>query len=322
MFPGPKGIPDISSYDLAIEAHRLLRGDADIEVAGVSEELTEYPEAKVTTIEIRNETGAQQMGRPQGSYITIEVPQTEEAGLLIDEISEILAKHLKPLLPDVPSQQPFLVAGLGNQHATPDALGPQTIDFIQPTRHFFIHVPEAVDAGIHSLAAVSPGVMGATGIESAAIIRGVAEDIKPCCIIVVDALSAASISRVGTTIQLSDTGIRPGSGLDNARQALNAETMGVPVIAIGVPTVVHAKAIIRDTLRLFGEEFPFITQAATDDTLPKLTDKLLAAFDGELMVTPKEIDELIPHMAHTIAAGITQAVHPGANRENYHQYML
>ncbi len=321
MHPVKNGIPDVSSYNLAVEAHQALRGDANIEIPGVSEEVEKYTEATVTTIRILNSEGEARMGRPKGNYITIEIPQTEEAALLIDELSGILAKHLAPLLPKVAVDVPFLVVGLGNQHATPDALGPETVDFIQPTRHFFLHVRDSVDAGLHSLAAFAPGVMGMTGIETASIIRGIVEHVKPCCLIVIDALSAASVTRIGTTIQISDSGIRPGSGLDNNRKNLDQATMGVPIIAIGAPTVVHSMAIIKESLELFGEQYPIITPKNQKDAVSLLSEKLLSVFGGDLVVTPKEIDLLIPHMARIIAAGITRAVHPGANEENYRLYM-
>jgi len=316
-----KGIPDVSSYNLAVEAHRALRGDANIEIPGVSEEVKKYTEATVNTIRILNSEGEAHMGRPQGNYITIEIPQTDEAAILIDELSGILAKHLAPLLPQVAVDVPFLVVGLGNHQATPDALGPKTVEYMQPTRHFFLHVRDSVDAGLHSLAAFAPGVMGMTGIETASIIRGVVEHVKPCCIIVIDALSAASVTRIGTTIQISDTGIRPGSGLENNRQSLNQATMGIPIIAIGAPTVVHSVAIISESFKLFGDEYPILTPKNQKDAIELFSKKLLSAFGGDLVVTPKEVDLLIPHMAKIIAAGITRAVHPGANEENYRLYM-
>lgn len=225
--------PTIQEYDLAVEAQGLLRGQGNTEIPGVAQEVKRYEQATVTTIRILNAEGAQRMGRPQGNYITLEIPPSEQALPFIDELSGILAQHLKPLLPKVGVDVPFLIVGLGNEYATPDALGPQAVAFIQPTRHFFLHVPEAVSEGLQCVSALSPGVMGMTGLETSEVLRGVVNHIHPCCVVVIDSLSAASIQRIGTTIQISDTGIRPGSGLDNQRQAIDESTMGCPVVAIG-----------------------------------------------------------------------------------------
>jgi len=219
------------------------------------------------------------------------------------------------------------VIGLGNWNATPDALGPNVVNSTMATRHLYTYAPEAVGEGLRPVCALAPGVLGITGIETAEIIKGVVDRVKPDYIIAVDALAAANISRISTTIQIADTGISPGSGLGNKRIGINQESMGVPVIAIGVPTVVHASVIINEALAKLNELWSNNMLMATcaqninPDLTQQLSGTMFQAFEGNLVVTPKEIDDLILNVGKIIAAGITQAAHPGINKENYHRYM-
>ncbi|MPN05548.1 Germination protease [bioreactor metagenome] len=182
-----------------------------------------------------------------------------------------------------------------------------------------------MDKNLRPICTLAPGVLGITGIETAEIIKGVVEHVHPVCIIAVDSLAAASIQRVGTTIQISDTGINPGAGVGNKRQPINKETMGIPGIAIGVPTVVNTSIIIYETLNslleYWREKGYTKIPAINKETVCDISKRMLSAFEGNMVVTPKEIDQLVMDISRIIAAGIAQAAHPGVNEENYHLYI-
>lgn len=314
------------SLDLALEAHELLRGATKQEIPGVQEDIETFPNAKVTTVTILNSQGESIMGKPMGKYVTIEAPEIRFNKGVIDEISSILAEQLKGMLKINPNGTVLLI-GLGNWNATPDALGPHVVNFTTATRHLYEFAPEAVEEGMRPLCALAPGVLGITGIETAEIIKGVVDRVKPDCVIAVDALAAANISRISTTIQIADTGINPGSGLGNKRLGINQQSMGVPVIAIGVPTVVQASVIVNEALAKIKDSLAMNLNSAlcSNYVNPALSQKIIQemfqAFEGNLVVTPKEVDELIYNVARIIAAGVAQAVHPGVNEENYHNYL-
>lgn len=306
--------------DLALEAHELLRGATRQEITGVKEDKENYPFAGVTTITILNPEGAQAMQRPMGTYITIEA----EGIHLVDpdkqqELSRLLSQKLMAVLPGAQPADVLLI-GLGNWNATPDALGPRVINQCVITRHLHKYAPEALAPGMRPVSGLTPGVLGITGIETAEIIRGVIEKIKPGAVIVIDALAAKSVSRIGSTIQIADTGIAPGSGVGNQRMGINQETMGVPVIAIGIPTVVHAATIIEEALlSLFRslKMYEGLHPPIINDTI----QKVLAPFRGNLTVTPKEIDSMIDTLAGTLAQGINQALHPRVNPNQFNLYL-
>ncbi|MCL2817969.1 MAG: GPR endopeptidase [Clostridiales bacterium] len=311
------------TLDLANEAHSLLRGKENKEIDGDAEQIEKYRHAKVVTITIKDERGAKIMGKPIGRYVTIEAPDIRFDKNLEAEISAILAERLRQLLPP-PSNETILLIGLGNDHATPDSLGPSVVDYTIATRHIKTYSPEVMGADLAPICVLAPGVLGITGIETAEIIKGVVAHVKPKCIIAVDSLAAASINRVSTSIQIADTGINPGSGVGNKRVPINEKTMGAPVVAIGVPTVVNTTVIIFETLSALvdfweqeGREIPRIDEK----TLEFINGKLLSSFKGSMIVTPKEIDQLIQNIARIIAAGIAQAVHPCVNKNNYHLYI-
>lgn len=315
------------SLDLALEAHELLRGAAQKEIPGVKEDKQNLEYANVTTVTVLNSQGEQLMGKPQGTYITIEAPRIRfESKEIIDDLSSLLAEKLNGLLKINP-QDTVLVIGLGNWNATPDALGPTVVNYTMATRHLFHYAPETIGNGLRPVCALSPGVLGTTGIETAEVIKGVVERVKPACLIVVDALAAANLSRISTTIQIADTGISPGSGLGNKRLGINQQSMGVPVIAIGVPTVVHASVIINEAMARLHDVWSQDMMSATcaqkinPNISQEISEKIFESFEGNLVVTPKEIDDLILNVGKIISAGITQALHPGINQDNYHRYL-
>lgn len=313
--------------DMAVEAHEILRGEAETEISGVlmDEEKSEY--ATVTTIKIVNEQGVQEMGRPQGTYITIDAPEIRNNNYLVhQEITEILANKLIELM-KLPESASILLVGLGNWNATPDALGPQVINKSLVTRHLFNYTPEELNGKLRKVSAITPGVLGITGIETAEIIRGIVDHVKPDLVIAIDALAAGSLERIGTSIQIADTGISPGSGVGNRRAAINEETLGCRVIAIGLPTVVNAAIIAHNCLDSLLEEFKTspslyrLYKEFNPKVLGDVLDRALSPYHGNLMVTPKEIDTLIQATARIIAGSLGISLHPGISQEEYQMYI-
>ena len=317
VFP-PHLLAQAKTLDMAAEAHSLLKGDADVELSGVSHSEQTFTcgahTAKTVTIEILDDYGAELLGRDVGSYITIELPaiNTARPADLLHAVGQQIAQSVSSLLPpNIPTVQPILLVGLGNFQTTADAIGPKVISHIQPTRHIF--QPQFA-ADIRPVAALSPGVVGNTGIETADLIKGVCSRIDPAAVIVIDALAAGKIANVLGSIQICNTGIRPGSGVQNHRKAINQDYLGVPVLAIGIPTVVQATAIIREAVQLCLNQ-------PQDDTAGQIIRQMLANFEQPPVLTPKEADELIPLASLIIAAGLTMALHPAADIANYTDYM-
>lgn len=276
--------------DLALETKEKFEED-NVEIKGVRINEEEKGEnIKVTEVIIETENGAKTMGKPRGSYITIEAPE------MIDgdedyhrEISKELAKILKTMLPAEKEELSILVVGLGNREVTPDALGPRVVDNMLITRHIIREFGKYALGTEHSnsISSIVPGVMAQTGMESLEIVRGVIKETNPDYIIAVDALAARSVKRLNRTIQITNTGINPGSGVGNHRHGLNEESVGIPVIAIGIPTVVDAATIVNDAISDYYEE--------ADCTL------------NSFFVTPKDIDESIKRLSFTISEGLNIA---------------
>ncbi|TGE32753.1 GPR endopeptidase [Desulfosporosinus sp. Sb-LF] len=313
--------------DLAVEAHQLLRGESGEEISGVLMDEQELEHAKVTIITVETDEGAEAIGKPKGQYITIDAPQIRTNNYLVHEsITNILADKLVALM-NLKEDASILIVGLGNWNATPDALGPQVIEKTMVTRHLFKLSPDELQGKMRKISAISPGVLGITGIETAEIIRGIAEHVKPDLIIAIDALAAGSLERIGTSIQLADTGIHPGSGVGNRRAGLTEETLGCKVIAIGLPTVVNAAVIAHDVVEGVFEQFvtsPKLYQlykGIKPEVFAQIIDDVLSPFQGNLMVTPKEIDSLIKTTAKIIAGALAISLHPGIDREDYERYL-
>jgi len=223
--------------DLALESAELYWETAEEAIGGVEWEEGGDSEIRITRVSIQSEEGERALGKKQGNYITIEMPSLMESD---PSVQKRASRYLSEELSAMAGQSRLtLVAGLGNSEITPDSLGPKVIPRLVVTRHLFTNFPEAVEH-LAPVCALAPGVLGVTGIETGEIIKGVAERVKPDLVIVVDALASRKTERVSTTIQIADTGISPGSGVGNKRKAINKETVGVPVIAIGVPMVVDA----------------------------------------------------------------------------------
>lgn len=316
------------SVDLAVEAREIVRGQTGQEIPGCIMDKETYDNATVTIVRIVEKYAEEIMGKPQGTYVTIEAPVIRENNRQShQDVAEVLGKQLAALF-NLPEHANVLVVGLGNWNATPDALGPKVVGMTLVTRHMYNYAPQEIRGGMRSVSALSPGVLGLTGIETAEIIKGVVDKIQPELVIAVDALASRSVERIGTTIQLADTGIAPGSGVGNKRAGINKESMGVPVIAIGVPTVVPAAIIAGETLdRLLEQtknnpQLQAIYQNMNSEAFQPIVNAVLQPYtSGQLMVTPKEIDALIENTAKIIAGGISMALHPSITAEEYSQYL-
>jgi len=296
--------------DLAVEAIRPPE-----RIPGVAVEEDHRGLLQISRVRIESEEAELRVGKRRGRYITLEAPGLRRRNAALQEdTARALADELRSFLPEDPDAE-ILVVGLGNWNATPDALGPRVVGDLLITRHLRDQVPEDLRGGLRSLCAVAPGVLGTTGIETGEIIRAIVDRVKPDAMIAVDALASRSIERIAATIQLADTGIHPGSGVGNDRGDLSSETLGVPVIAVGVPTVVHAFTIASDTIDLLIQRIPRRAEfaglrAMGSEEKRRLIAEVLTPSVGDLMVTPKEVDVLIEDMSRIIAAGINAAVHP------------
>lgn len=305
--------------DLALERRDLYNKAHNIEkdIDGIeTEEEKVNDDITISRVKVTNEKGEEAIGKPIGSYITIDVKnfniaQNEE----IQQASEALTKELKALLEKhIDAKGPILVVGLGNIYVTPDALGPKVINEIDITRHLLQYMPEALDENTREVSAVSPGVLGTTGIETLEILKGIVDNTKPKLVIVIDALASRSIERISSSVQLADTGIVPGAGVDNTRKEITVNTLGIPVIAIGIPTVVEAATIAADSLTLLiqkvqeqGESNDFLNKLQEEDKY-QVIKEVLAPEEYNFIVTPKEIDGLIEKMKDVVARGINFAI--------------
>lgn len=305
--------------DLAVERRDLYRKANHVanEIEGI--ETTEEQvsdKVKVTRVKIANEQGEQAIGKVKGNYITIDIKKmntiSEED---IELAAETLAKEMKHLIEEnIQPKEDILIVGLGNSDVTPDALGPKVIKDIDITRHIIQYLPQYIDENARPVSAIAPGVLGTTGIETVEIIKGVVENVKPKLLIVIDALASRSIERISSTVQLSDTGIVPGGGVGNTRKEITKNTLGIPVIAVGIPTVVETAVVVNDALDLLIEKLQeearsndFLNQLKEEDNYQDIKEALLPK-DYNLIVTPKEIDQLIMNMSSVVARGINKSL--------------
>lgn len=290
--------------DLAVELREdFSEDDERIKGVTVKEEYYKHRQVHVSTVRITDANGAQAMGRPIGTYITVEAKGLSEGEEHLRRfVAEILAELLLQLTESVsPDAKEILVVGLGNREATPDALGPVAVDELVVTRHLILQLGEEFRKKYHltSFCALAAGVLAQTGMESGEVIKSVVRELHPDIVIAIDALAARSTERLGTTVQLTDTGIYPGAGIGNNRQALNKETLGVPVIAVGVPTVVDAATILRERMGNYLRK-KGVSEAECEEILEEA-----GAENGQvLFVTPKGIDELVRRAGETVAEAI------------------
>jgi len=327
---------DLSRYgirtDLAVEA-REMAGKPDGELPGVRTETVKEHGITVTRMHVQTDEGARAIGKMPGHYVTLEVPELRRGDSdLQDKVATTFAREFEAFLERIgiaPTASVFIV-GLGNWNVTPDALGPLVVENTMVTRQFFELMPDQVSDGYRPVSAVAPGVLGTTGIESSDIVQGIAEKAKPDLIIAIDALAARSLERVNTTIQIADTGIHPGSGIGNKRKGLTKDILGVPCIAIGVPTVVYASTIVNNTMDMVLAHM----KRHTDNTDPLfgvfgsmeeserlgLVKEVLEPLGHDLLVTPKEIDKFMEDIANIIASGLNAALHSAVDSSNVAAY--
>lgn len=303
--------------DLALEQKERFESD-NVEIPGVvlEEYYDEKREITTTKVVIETENGAKMMGRPVGNYITLEAPNLAVPDEDYHrEISIEISKILKELIPKEKEEYQVLVVGLGNRLVTPDALGPKVADHLAVTRHIVKEYGKYAMGSekVHMVSAIVPGVMGQTGMETLEIVKGIVEETRPDFAIAIDALAARNTKRLNRTIQIADTGINPGSGVGNHRNALTEETLGIPVIAIGVPTVVDAATIVNDTMEnllaaLETSEMlkgvGVVLQGYNATEKYELIKELISPNLNGLFVTPKDIDDTIQRISFTISEAL------------------
>jgi spore protease len=328
---------DLRNYsprtDLALEARESAAGPNGRPIPGVETDVLEEEGIRITKIAITSEEGSRAIGKLPGHYITLEVPELRNKDSeLQNRVATKFAQEFSSFLQriDIAPQAKVLVIGLGNMNVTPDALGPLVAENVLVTRHYFELMPDKVSPGYRSVSAVAPGVLGTTGIESSEIVQGIVEKSRPDLVIAIDALASKSLERVNTTIQIADTGIHPGSGIGNKRKGLTAPILGVPVIAIGVPTVVYASTIVNNAFDMMRSHFR--QQTANTGQILGMLDNLhenerlqlvrevLGPVGHDLLVTPKEIDQFIEDIANIIASGLNAALHEAIDASNVAAY--
>ena len=287
--------------DLAMEARELHPS-----LSGVTEESEEHEGVAVTRIALTTDDAAARLDKRKGRSVTLDAPELSARPLdLFERVSRALSNALSRLMEGLGTCENVLVVGLGNRAITPDSLGPRVVESIYVTRHIKQYMPDALPGPVRAVSAVAPGVLGVTGVETMEIVRGVVEHCKPDLVIAVDALASRRAARISTTVQLTDAGISPGAGVGNNRTGLDRETLGVPVIAIGVPLVVFAATISQDTISLIADETGLHND---EERLKELAAKVIAEHIGELIVTPKEIDSIVADMTRIVADGINMAL--------------
>ncbi|MBR0491268.1 MAG: GPR endopeptidase [Clostridia bacterium] len=305
--------------DLAVERRDVYKkaNNLENEIDGIESQKEEVDKnLKIERVFITNENGEKAVGKPRGTYVTIDIKNLKIArdeeiqkasDVLTSELSKILDKH-------VTRKEEMLVVGLGNVYATPDSLGPKVINEIDVTRHLIKYLPQYVDENTRNVCAIAPGVLGTTGMETLEILKGIVENVKPKVVIVIDSLASRSIERISSSLQISDTGIVPGAGVGNARAELSQTTLGIPVIALGIPTVVELATLVSDGIDIFinrlqekAQSNDYLNQLQKNDKYEDVKDALNIG-EYNMIVTPKEIDDLIENMKDIVARGINQTI--------------
>ena len=298
--------------DLALELRENLgRSPKGVEV----EEYQTDQDFHVTHVEITSLRGEAELGKPMGNYITVEM---ESISGMPPERLESAAKEVGAQIEKLSTgncEGTILIVGLGNRKVTPDALGPKVTERVFVTRHIRQHIPEAIDQRAATVCAIAPGVLGVTGMETEEVVSSICSEIKPSLVIAIDALASRKTGRIGASIQISDTGISPGSGLGNHRKSLNEEGLGAKVMAIGVPMVTYAATIAGDLVE------NALGASVDEGDLRQLVDAVVSAEGGELIVTPKNIDVLIDKTSQLVAKSLNYALHRGISAEEIRAFM-
>lgn len=319
--------------DLAIESREMYKTN---QIGGVKIITQDFKNIRVTSVGIINSIGEKNLNKPRGTYVTLECPFLEKNSLdYREQVIKILAHNLKKLVYKKNKTKPenILIFGLGNKNITADSLGPKTVSKVLVTRHIKNFIPEELKNFIKTVSAISPGVLGVTGLETFEILKGICEKTKPDLAIIIDSLAARNISRINSTIQLADTGITPGAGVNNKRKSLNKYTLGCDVISIGVPTVIDAATLVNDTMdkiidemisfskQNFEHDF-FITFNNLDsDEKYSLIKKILSPYENNMFVTPKEVDNVIERLSNIIANAINICLHEKITEQDIDKFI-
>ena len=317
--------------DLAVEAREIYKNIHKREADGVIFKEDEKDDIKITTVEVTTPEGAEKIGKSIGKYITVDIPEyTHYDGELMDDVSKVVADYLADLI-EVKEDKTALVIGLGNSNITPDALGPKVVEQMMITRHLKKVMPDTIDDSVRSVCALSPGVLGITGIETVEIVKAVVDKIKPSLVICIDALAARNLERINKTIQIGSTGISPGAGVGNNREGINEQSLGVPVIAIGVPTVVYASTIVNDSIDNIidglmeqtknNKAFFSMLKDIDKNEKSALIKSMISEKGKDMIVTPKEIDVIIESVSKIISMSINKALQPNLEMEDINKFM-
>lgn len=293
--------------DLAMES----RGMADIR-GGVTSRCVQHGRVEETRVTVETEEAAKALEKSVGTYVTLSLPALPRADA---EDRQALGYALAGVLREMlPPEGDVLAVGLGNRYMTADALGSRVLEDLLVTRHLLGVTAEGIKGRLRGVCALAPGVLGVTGIETAEAVRGIVDKVKPAAVIAIDALAARESSRICTTIQITDTGIRPGSGVGNHRAGLTRDTLNVPVIAVGVPMVVYAAVIARDALGMLLRDMG-LREDEHERAMDALAERVARQGMGEMVVTPREVDEMVGRMARIIADGMNMALQPGLSED-------
>jgi spore protease len=319
--------------DLALEAREIAAQSYGEDIPGVRSEREEDDGITITRMDIATEEGARVIGKQIGHYVTIEVPGLRRKDSdLQDRVATKFAKEFEFFLEKVgiARDAKALIIGLGNWNVTPDALGPLVVENVMVTRHYFELMPDQVSPGYRQVSALAPGVLGITGIETSDIVQAIVAKSRPDFVVAIDALASKSLERVNTTIQIADSGIHPGSGIGNKRKGLTREVLGVPVIAVGVPTVVYASTIVGSIMELMIRHFKQRTdntqaifgalESLTEEERLGMVREVLQPIGQDMLVTPKEVDEFIEDIANIIASGLNAGLHEAIDTDNVAAY--
>ncbi len=297
--------------DLAIECHECYE-NTEIDGVIITNKFYENNNITKSKVEITNEYGKQMLGKDIGNYITIESKKLENGDVEIhNKIIELLIESLKELC-DFENKKSILIVGLGNLYVTPDSLGQKVVQKLLITRHFYDSLSNEFN-GIRNVCAIAPGVMGQTGIETSKIVKSIANEVKADLVIAIDALCARNVERLNKTIQISDTGIKPGAGVNNHRATISEEYIGAKVIAVGVPTVIDSKMLFKDALEnvLYNNDENSINLSLSNSQKDDIIHEVLCSESLDMFVSPKEIDELIVRLSGIISRGLNRAIHDG-----------
>ena len=287
--------------DMAVERTDIYKKVNNIQkdINGIEAENELQKDIEISRVKITNEEGEKALAKPIGNYITLDVKNMKTADdEKIEEIAEAVANELRDVIgKHIKDTEDILVVGLGNLEVTPDSLGPKVISNIEITRHILEYMPKLMPDDTRPVSAISPGVLGTTGIETVEIVKGIVDNIKPKLVIAIDSLCSKNIDRINKSIQISDTGIIPGGGVGNRQEELSVDTLNVPVIGVGIPTVLDAATIVIDTLKA----------CEIDVSENEIVNKMkLNNFN--FIVTPKEIDSLIENMSNIVSEGINMLI--------------